>query len=622
MKSKILTGLILLSLASAANAQGIDRVFHGNNPQSFGQLIKNVFNLSDFNKSYAVVVGISRYKSFPNLTSTRNDAIRMKDFLINEAGFDYVHLITEERATLPRLRKVMMDVMPDLVGSNDRFVFYWSGHGETRELNQTQHGYLPLNNSASGEYSNMLRMRTLAEWDEGLSAKQTLYLLDACFSGLAGFQRKGHRNQTIKQIARPSRQILTAGLSDEETIASSSFGGSLFTTAIIDGLKGEADVGFGRYQKDGIVSIKELELYAKQRVNEEIRNRRLGRRLTPSLLSLAGSGAGDFFFVDKDHTEQQSTTPVIVASNLPVETKSSASRDNNGSVSHYHPANQFSNALTHSHPGGGVPHPHNYGNQKKTQSQAANGVVTDVQTSAPSTGKKWFEPDMVSIPAGTFTMGCDPTRDNVGGGGCESDEQPTRRVSIGAFQMAKTEVTFEQWDACATAGVCIKADDAGWGRGKRPVINVSWNDVQVYLKWLSQQTGKRYQLPTEAQWEYAARANRNTAYPWGNTINCNNANYGQCKTDRTKPVGTYSANNFGLHDTSGNVWEWVQDCYKDTYQGAPVNGAARSACTGSDRVLRGGSWYNDPQPLRSAYRHGNTPDRRTNKLGFRPALVN
>lgn len=247
--------------------------------------------------------------------------------------------------------------------------------------------------------------------------------------------------------------------------------------------------------------------------------------------------------------------------------------------------------------------------------------MTNVQTSAPSTGKKWFEPDMVPIPAGTFIIGCDPERDNVSGG-CSNDEKPTRRVNISAFQMAKTEVTFEQWDACTAAGVCIKADDKGWGRVKRPVINVSWNDVQVYLKWLSQQTGKRYQLPTEAQWEYAARANRNTVYPWGNTINCNNANYFQCKTDRTKPVGTYSENDFGLHDTSGNVWEWVQDCYQDTYQGAPANGAARSACTGGYRVLRGGSWNGAPLPLRSADRGLNTPAYRDSLIGFRPALVN
>lgn len=536
MKNKLAFGLVLLSLANPVSAQGIDRVFRGNNPQSFGQFIKNTFNLSNFNKSYAVVVGISRYKGFSNLPSTSNDAIRMKNFLLNEAGFDYVHLITEERVTLPRLRQVMMDVMPDKVGSNDRFVFYWSGHGETRKLNKKQHGYLPLSNSASDEYSNMVRMRTLAEWDEALSAKQTLYLLDACFSGLAGFQKKGRRNQTIEQIARPSRQILTAGLSDEETIASASFGGSLFTTAIIEGLKGEADTSFGRYKKDGIISTKELELYTKQRVNEEIRKRRLGRRLTPSLLSLAGSGAGDFFFVDKNHAEKQNTTPVTVASNVPVETKSAASRANNGSVSHYHAANQYSNALTHSHPGGAVSHPHNYGNKTKVQDygnktkvQARQSVAQVAQSRVripTKTRRKSFEPDMVNIPAGRFTMGCDPTRDNVAGG-CHDWEKPAHPVTISAFKMAKTEVTFDQWDACTNAGVCIKAKDRGWGRGNRPVINVSWNDIQTYIRWLNQQTGKRYQLPTEAQWEYAARGNRSTAFPWGNSISCNNANYGE-----------------------------------------------------------------------------------------------
>ena len=235
-------------------------------------------------------------------------------------------------------------------------------------------------------------------------------------------------------------------------------------------------------------------------------------------------------------------------------------------------------------------------------------------------------PEMVSIPAGTFTMGCKDGRDNVEGvDKCESAtaEQPTHKVSINAFQMGKTEVTFAEWDVCVADGVCPKIDnqDAGWGRGNRPVINVSWDDAQTYIAWLNKRTGKHYRLPTEAEWEYAARGGRNdTAYSWGYAIGKNNANCDNdyCKDafEHTAPVGSFAANPYGLYDMHGNVWEWCQDKYHDTYQGAPTDGSAWES--GDDgRVLRGGSWFNNPLWLRSAYRNYGTPANRDNNIGFR-----
>lgn len=172
-------------------------------------------------------------------------------------------------------------------------------------------------------------------------------------------------------------------------------------------------------------------------------------------------------------------------------------------------------------------------------------------------GSNVIEPEMVHIPAGRVILGCVEGRD-VERYCVDGLPKPSPQLSIAAFKMGKTEVTFDEWDACTKAGVCIRAEDVGWGRGKRPVINVSWNDIQTYIRWLNQQTGKRYKLPLEEQWEYAARANSNTRYPWGNESNCRLANYGgqnkwECDTDRTKPVASYKANDFGLYDTAGNV---------------------------------------------------------------------
>ena len=183
--------------------------------------------------------------------------------------------------------------------------------------------------------------------------------------------------------------------------------------------------------------------------------------------------------------------------------------------------------------------------------------------------------EMVTIPAGRFRMGC------VSGRDCDNDEKPVHRVHIEQpFAMSKYEVTFAQWDACVLGGGCggYRPDDRGWGRGNRPVIKVSWDDAQLYVKWLSEQTGHAYRLPTEAEWEYAARAGTTTAYSWGNEVGRNFANCGACGSqwdnDRTAPVGSFVPNAFGLHDMHGNVWEWIEDCWNKGYSGAPRDGGS------------------------------------------------
>ncbi|WP_295426695.1 bifunctional serine/threonine-protein kinase/formylglycine-generating enzyme family protein [uncultured Thiodictyon sp.] len=238
-------------------------------------------------------------------------------------------------------------------------------------------------------------------------------------------------------------------------------------------------------------------------------------------------------------------------------------------------------------------------------------------------------PAMVAIPAGSFSMGCQPGEKE-----CDDDEKPTHRVQVAAFELGQTEVTFNQWDACVTDGGCTqKPADQGWGRGKRPVINVSWDDAQQYLTWLGRKTGQTWRLPTEAEWEYAARAGTSTAFSTGNCITTAQANYdgnydyADCgaKTgkylQKTQPVGSYPANRWGLYDMHGNAWEWVQDCYHDSYTDAPKDGAEwRDSCHESgQRVLRGGSWSDLPRPVRSAYRLGYFTGLRNYVLGFRVA---
>ena len=187
---------------------------------------------------------------------------------------------------------------------------------------------------------------------------------------------------------------------------------------------------------------------------------------------------------------------------------------------------------------------------------------------------------------------------------------PSGGPSGRSFAVGVYEVTFAEWDACVSSGGCgrYRPSDKGWGRGKRPVINVSWNDAQQYVRWLSGRTGEVYRLPSEAEWEYVARAGTRTTYWWGNDIGRNRANCDGCGSrwddKQTAPVGSFSPNPFGLYDVHGNVWEWVEDCWKGN-------------C--SRRVLRGGSWKFIPRNLRSAYRDGLTTGLRNNIIGFRVA---
>jgi formylglycine-generating enzyme required for sulfatase activity len=208
-------------------------------------------------------------------------------------------------------------------------------------------------------------------------------------------------------------------------------------------------------------------------------------------------------------------------------------------------------------------------------------------------------PEMVVVPAGTYVMGANDGEDN---------EKPPHTVAIRhAFAVGKFEVTFDEWDACVAHGGCKQeANDNGWGRGRRPVINVNWDDAEQYETWISKLTGKSYRLLSEAEWEYAARAGTTTKYFWGDDIGKDNANCdgcgGQWDAKQTAPVGSFKSNSFGLYDMAGNVFQWVEDCWHENYNGAPADGSAWTAANCGKPVFRGGSWKSDPVYLGVAYR--------------------
>jgi formylglycine-generating enzyme required for sulfatase activity len=234
-------------------------------------------------------------------------------------------------------------------------------------------------------------------------------------------------------------------------------------------------------------------------------------------------------------------------------------------------------------------------------------------------------PEMMAIPEGSFIMGSPPDER-----GRRSNEGPQHRVEIGRpFAMSRDLITFDEWEECADDGGCRHyfPSDEHWGRDNRPVINVDWSDAQDYVAWLSAKTSRKYRLPTEAEWEYAARAGTSTPYYSGYELTTDRANYDGVDYPRdgspgiyrqiTTPVGSFAPNGFGLTDMEGNVWEWVEDCWDADYRGVPSDGSARQTGDCNRRVVRAGVFNNTPVYLRSAFRFWEVGELRSAFIGFR-----
>jgi len=247
-------------------------------------------------------------------------------------------------------------------------------------------------------------------------------------------------------------------------------------------------------------------------------------------------------------------------------------------------------------------------------------------------------PELLVVPAGQFLMGSPPGEPDR-----DDDEGPQHTVTITRpFAAGKYEVTFDEWDACVAGGGCARAADDGWGRGRRPVIRVSYEQAIGYTEWLSKKTGKPYRLLSEAEWEYAARAGSQAARFWGAMADraCEFENGADAALERQKPegwkdewglhacddgqartapVGAFKPNAFGLHDMLGNLSEWVEDCYNTSYEGAPTDGRAWTTADCPRRVIRGGNWSHSPVGVRSTNRNGDPPSLQNMIVGFRVA---
>ncbi len=561
-------------------------------------------------KRIALVIGNNDYKTENNLAPLRNPVNDADDIGATLKGFGF-EVVTRKNLD----RSQMLDALEQFrlrAGGSEAALFFFAGHGQ-QERNKNY--LMPIDGKA---HTTSEVIGTGIDVNEQVlvqlegSTKIAIVMLDACRTSASGKARGGLHG--LAEIERPEGSVIAYATAPNKTAAEISGNGrnGLWTQSLLKAFKGN-DLSL-----DGVLYTASLET-----------RKSSGGVQTPH------SNGDDIL---KKHFRFRVTVdpgPVAVEQMFWESIKDSTdAADFEAYLKKFPKGNYKELAENRLHRIRKPPVP----------TSAPAPAPTPAPTPAPQplvTAGKVFRdcpdcPEMVVIPAGRFTMGSPANEKDR-----SSDEGPQHEVSVKSFALGKTEVTFAQWDACVAAGGCShRPGDEGWGRGTRPAINVSWSDAQAYVKWLNTKTGKSYRLPSEAEWEYAARAGSTTARPWGNNAGdaCRYANVYDATGERvnkfgwethkcddgeakTAPVGKYVANGFGLHDMIGNVWEWVEDCHHDSYSGAPSDGSAWTSGKCDVRVLRGGSWRGGPGFARSARRSGGGSAERDVSSGFRLARM-
>lgn len=554
----------------------------------------------------ALVIGNSNYKSSP-LENPTNDARAMSKAL-KALGFEVTELLNGDRNSMIRAIR----------GFGDRLkqggvgLFYYAGHG----VQVGGENYLvPINakieQEPDVELESVRVTRVMAEMDKANNGLN-IVILDACRNN--PFARSFRSlSKGLAQMQAPVGTLLAYATAPGSVAADGEGKNGLYTSQLLRAMN--------------TPGAKVEDVFKK--VRRGVRKKSNGRQVPWESTSIEG----DFYFVPPKGGAAPATNAEPVTATKSPNTEIvywQSIKDSKDPASYRAYLNQYPKGTF-----AGLAKVRMRELERRPAPTSRQTRVSDARQEPPpqqAVGvyrpreelEKSFKdcgncPQMVVVPAGSFEMGSPP-----GERGRMPSEGPIHRVKVREFAIGKFEVTFKEWDACVKAGGCEnKAKDNGWGRDDRPVVGVSWNDAQQYVVWLSEKTGKEYRLLSEAEWEYAARSGNASAYPWGANISRNKANCNMCgsKFDRrrTAPVGSFRPNAFGLHDMVGNVWEWVDDCWNQSYEGAPANGEPWMDGQCNSRVLRGGSWMDPARSLRSASRMAYLVSSRLNFFGFRVA---
>ena len=576
-------------------------------------------------KRVALVIGNSAYVNIPRLANPANDAKLMADTL-RALGFTLVG--GKEQLDLDKagIDRAVQAFGAQLQGA-DVGLFYYAGHGvQVRGANYL----VPVGANPVKEADvdfQMLDTNLVLRQMEGAGARLNLVILDACRNNPFGGRGLRSSASGLAQMQAPKGTLISFATQPGNTALDGEGGNSPYTKALAQTIRKPGLGIFDAFNEVGLVV-----------------ERATGGVQQPWVSS--SPIAGSFYFAG---TPAASPAPVpATAGPAPDETmwnfvKDTKDPDQLRRFIEQFPASARRNeaaarlfALEQAKVAVVAP-PVAPATPPAAAPQPAVGVFPSGVTPLSPERERALKPkdsfkecnecpDMVVVPAGSFMMGSpesEPQRDG---------SEPQRRVTFARqFAVGRFAVTFDEWNACVTDGGCngYKPTDEGWGRGKRPAINISWNDAKAYTAWLSRKIGRTYRLLSEAEREYVTRAGTTTPFWWGSTISTSQANYngefvygsGSKGENRGKtlPVDSFQPNPWGLYQVHGNVWEWTEDCWNSSYAGAPTDGAAWTSSACPYRVSRGGMWDHWPWALRSAARSWSSPDSRGNGKGFRVA---
>jgi formylglycine-generating enzyme required for sulfatase activity len=595
-----------------------------------------------YKESHALVIGVSQYTTagWPILPGVKKD-VKLVKAALEKHGFNVVTVMDPD---LNEMRTAFNDFIfkyGDEV--NNRLIFYFAGHGHTLKLSSgAEMGYIVPkdapnpNRDKRGFRSKAMDMEMIEVFAKRIESKHALFLFDSCFSGSIFALERAHPKNITYKTNRPVRQFITAGSADE-TVPDE----SIFRQQFIEALEGEGDT-----DEDGYLTGVELgEFLQKNVVNysQGSQHPQYGKISNPHL------DKGDFVFplqTAKLATPTPSPTPspspapsfvpepapVILQGHLQVNVNAPVTvqidGEQKGTAS---PGNPLSLRDLNTGTVTVRLEAEGYLPMKKTVSIQRNQWTQEVfelkrervvrleTKKAPPKPEPGVLPGMVNIPAGVFTAGLEPSKafgecqkySNICNQGWYSDEGPVHTVSLRSFNMDKYEVTQKEFER-------VMGKNPSYFKGSnRPVEGVSWYEAKQYCY----KMGKR--LPTEAEWEKAAKGGRNTMYPWGNEVGVNNANCSNCGShwdlEETAPIGSFKPNGYGLYDMAGNVFEWVSDWYYEGAYRTASRNDPQGPFIGSMKIVRGGSWNQNPDYMRTAYRSRFEPDKRSYNRGFRCA---
>jgi formylglycine-generating enzyme required for sulfatase activity len=603
-------------------------------------------------KNHLLVIGIDKYAYIKPLKNAVTDADNLIEVLISRYEFesDQVYRLYDEAATNRGIQKNLR-MLKNKVGKDDSLIVFYAGHGAYDE-DFEQGFWIPANANPEDEedFSEYIPNRQVINYLKKVDCRHLILISDSCFSGSFFDDSRSTKAGFAKE---KSRWGFTSGR--KEKVKDGTAGkGSPFTNHITRVLREATD------------SLLLSELGNKVKIaTRSTTEKGQTPRIEP--LAIDGHNGGEFVFHPKNFRPKNNETKdwmQATEKDTPTAYHSHYTKWKDGKhadealwlwASKSHTKSAFRRYLKEKPRGAffdqvlekmeAIEDKERY-EQAKRKGEAAlirfvrehpdSDYIADAKAEIARIQKLEEEqepvsdikipsfpiPQMVSVPGGTFIMGSQKKGNKDAG----DNERPGHKVTLSAYQIGKYPVTFEEYDTFCDATVREKPDDAGWGRGKRPVINISWEDAKAYCDWLNEASGEKgWRLPTEAEWEFAAAGGPEGYYQVGRRRHTYSSSndleevgwYSQNSESQTHPVGQKRANDLGIHDMSGNVWQWCGDWYGNYPKDSQTN--PTGPVSGTDRVDRGGSWFNGASDCRVAYRDFWGPDNRLSDLGFRLA---